>query len=320
MSTYARFLNPAEAATRLGVSTKALRLYEARGLLTPVRTGAGWRAYGADEMARAAEIVALRALGLGLAEIKRVLSDDRRAVESALAAHQESLGERIRELGVAIEKVHRLRADLTRRPEAKKGVAFALPWPWAGECFELSDLRSLSYIIGPLGSGKTRLAMRLAEALPGAAFVGLDRLDDDAAAARARLDADPDLATRVTRHVTSLVARGAKRSGPLIALLAALEADGPTGLVVDMVEDGLDHATQVALIAHLRDRVGRPLFLMTRSSSILDLGLVGTDEAIIFCPANHSPPMCVTPCPGTPGYEAAASCLGSPEVRARTRG
>ncbi|MGC1303958.1 MAG: MerR family transcriptional regulator, partial [Caulobacteraceae bacterium] len=54
----ALFLNPSEAARRIGVSVKALRLYEARGLVRPVRTAAGWRAYGPDEMARAAEIAA----------------------------------------------------------------------------------------------------------------------------------------------------------------------------------------------------------------------------------------------------------------------
>lgn len=38
------FLNPSEAARRLGISIKALRLYEQRGLITPKRTAAGWRA------------------------------------------------------------------------------------------------------------------------------------------------------------------------------------------------------------------------------------------------------------------------------------
>ena len=47
---------------------------------------------------------------------------------------------------------------------------------------------------------------------------------------------------------------------------------------------------------------------------------VGDDEAIILCPANHSLPISVTPVPGTPGYEAVATCLASPEVRARTEG
>jgi hypothetical protein len=77
------------------------------------------------------------------------------------------------------------------------------------------------------------------------------------------------------------------------------------------------------LIAHLRQRAkagARPLFLMTRSSAILDLGATGPDEAILFCPANHSPPTRVTAFPGAPGYEGVATCLASPEVRARTAG
>jgi hypothetical protein len=59
---------------------------------------------------------------------------------------------------------------------------------------------------------------------------------------------------------------------------------------------------------------------MTRSDVILDLSEVGSDEAIIYCPANHSPPIYVAPYPGAPGYEALATCLASPEVRARTEG
>jgi hypothetical protein len=37
-------------------------------------------------------------------------------------------------------------------------------------------------------------------------------------------------------------------------------------------------------------------------------------------PANHSPPICVAPFPGAPGYEAVVTCLAAPEVRARTAG
>jgi DNA-binding transcriptional MerR regulator len=336
MSASARFLNASEAARRLGVSTKALRLYEERGLVAPHRTGAGWRAYGADEMARAAEIVALRALGLSLAQVTRVLGGDPRGLEPALAAHQATLEGRLRQLGGTIEKVRRLRADLARGEAPTAGelaslvgpatglrVSFALPWPWDGEQFELSDIRPLSYIIGPLGSGKTQLAMRLAEALPDAAFLALDRLTNDGAAARARLDADPALKARVDQVLVWLVGDGATVSGSLIALLVGLESEGPAILVVDMVEQELDQATQGALIAHLCRRAaagGRPLFLMTRSSAILDLAAVGPEETIILCPANHSPPTCVVPCPGAAGYEAVATCLTSPEVRARTRG
>lgn len=335
MSSSSQFLNPAAAAQQLGVSAKALRLYEQRGLVTPGRTAAGYRAYGPDEMARAAEIVALRALGLSLTQVASVLAGDPQGLEPALATHQATLESRIRDLAGAVETVRQLRADLRQghspaagelarllAAETELAVAFDLPWPWGGERFELRDIRALNYIIGPLGSGKTRLAMALAEALPGAIFLGLDRLEHSGAPTRAQLDAAPAHKARVDQALAWLVEDGATPSDALTALLAGLESEAASIVMVDTVEQGLDHATQEALIAHLRNRgaASRPLFLMTRSSAILDLAAIRSDEAIILCPANHSPPSRVAPYPGAPGYEAVATCLATPEVRARTEG
>lgn len=275
MSFPAQFLSPSEAAKRLGVSPKALRLYEQRGLLAPIRTETGWRAYGPNEMARAAAVVALRALGLSIAHIARVLAGDVRGLEAALATHQSTLECRVHQIGGAIEKVRALRADLALgkrlvanglagllKPAAELIVGFDLPWPWGGERFELYEIRPLNYIIGPLGSGKTRLAQRLAETLPGTAFLGLERLAHDGSETRSRLEANPALQSRVDRTLALLVDDGASASQALVALLAGLEAEGPDFLVVDMLEQGLDQATQEALIAHLRRRGpgGRSLF------------------------------------------------------------
>ncbi|KAF1035053.1 MAG: Mercuric resistance operon regulatory protein [Burkholderia lata] len=333
MSDVTRGLSASEAAKRLGVSVKALRLYERQGLVTPGRTPAGYRAYGPDDLARAADIAALRALGLSLTQVASVLEGDARSLSDALTTHEAALERGIQDLVGKVDRVRAIRADLARGgmpgdgeltrllAPAAAGVAFSLPWPWDGEWFEFRDIRPLNYIIGSLGSGKTRLAHRLADALPHAAFIGLDRLENDGAATFAALQADPALKARVERTSARLAGEGATSSPALTVLLAGLEADGVGALVVDVIEQDLDQPTQKALIACLRQRAEaggmRPLFMLTRSSAVLDLSAVGPDEAIILCPANHSPPARVAPYPGAPGYEAMATCLASPATRAR---
>lgn len=329
-----KHVNASEAARRLGVSIKALRLYEQQGLISPGRTAAGYRVYAPEDMTRAAEVVSLRALGLSLVQVGRVLNGDSQGLKAALSIHETSLQEEIHELVRKLDKVRRIQEDLANgqmptegaltgllaRSTGNLSAAFELPWPWGGEWFEVNDIRPLNYIIGSLGSGKTRLAHRLAQTLPNAAFIGLNRLDNGCAAVKALLKTDPALNLRVSHALAWLVDEGATESDALTALLAGLEAQGPSVLVVDMVEQDLEQSTQEALIVYLRHRAkagGCPLFLMTRSSVILDLAAVGPDEAILLCPANHSPPSRVASYPGAPGYEAVATCLASPEVRAR---
>lgn len=327
------WLNASEAARWLGVSIKALRLYEQQGLMNPGRTPAGYRAYRPDDIVRAAEIVTLRTLGLSLAQVARVLDGDPESLNAALSTHEAALDNEIQGLIHKLDKLRSIQADLARgqmppdgeltgllNRSTEIGTAFALPWPWGGEWFEVRDIRPLNYIIGSLGSGKTRLAHRLAETLPNAAFVGLDRLDNGCVAAKTLLKTEPARRLRITQIMDWLVDEGATESDALTALLVALETEGPAVLVIDMVEQDLDQSSQKALMVHLRQRAktgGRPLFLMTRSSAILDLAAVGPDEAILLCPANHSPPSRVVPYPGAPGYEAVATCLASPEVRER---
>lgn len=83
-------LDISEVARRTGLSSRALRFYEARGLVKPLRTASGRRAYGPGELERINQIVALKRAGLTLAQIQRLggrgAIDLARLVEAQLAA------------------------------------------------------------------------------------------------------------------------------------------------------------------------------------------------------------------------------------------
>ena len=68
-----------EFARRSGLSLKALRLYDARGLLEPVRVdpASGYRFYALDQLARARTISLLRRLDMPLDAIGGVLAEPR---------------------------------------------------------------------------------------------------------------------------------------------------------------------------------------------------------------------------------------------------
>ena len=164
--------------------------------------------------------------------------------------------------------------------------------------------------------------MKLADAVPNGRFVGLDRLANGGAIASTRRDGDAALRSRVAHAQAAIVEGGGTTSVALLTLLTQLEVDSTAILVIDVPEQGLDAKTQQALMRYLRrrDPAAGAIFLLTRSDAILDLEGADADTPIIFCPANHSPPMLVRPECGTVGYEALATCLASPDVRARTEG
>jgi MerR family transcriptional regulator, thiopeptide resistance regulator len=92
-------LSPVEVTRRLGVSAKALRLYERRGLLAPIRAENGWRTYGPRELARLHQILALKCLGLTLERISALFRceiplDDVLAVQELALQHDQAKAER----------------------------------------------------------------------------------------------------------------------------------------------------------------------------------------------------------------------------------
>ena len=86
-----RFLSPSETARRLGVSVKALRVYEAQGLVKPHRTETGWRAYGPEQVARLHQVLALKRLGLPLKTIGELLAGRFQALDSVLEVQEQAL-------------------------------------------------------------------------------------------------------------------------------------------------------------------------------------------------------------------------------------
>jgi len=104
-------LSPTETATRFGVSIKALRLYESRGLLKPLRTEAGWRTYGPDQVARLHQILALKRLGLPLTRIATILAGTG-SLEPVLELQERVLAREGDRLARALELVRAARARL----------------------------------------------------------------------------------------------------------------------------------------------------------------------------------------------------------------
>ena len=104
-----QWFGPGETARRLGVTTKALRVYEREGLVVPRRAESGWRLYGPAQIARLHQIIVLRDLGLPLKSIKTLVGSQSR-LGDILRLQRESLEsqqDRIRRAIALIETAQR---------------------------------------------------------------------------------------------------------------------------------------------------------------------------------------------------------------------
>ena len=101
----ATILTVGQAARRAGVTAKAVRLYEARGLLPPAeRTSAGYRCYTEHDIQLLRFIRQARDLGLSLAEIRTIIRLRRGGtppgpeVITLLQAHLDAIDDKISNL------------------------------------------------------------------------------------------------------------------------------------------------------------------------------------------------------------------------------
>jgi DNA-binding transcriptional MerR regulator len=101
-----------KAAKAAGLSAKAVRLYETKGLLPPAeRTDAGYRTYDDDDIAILKFIRQAKTLGLSLGEIRDIL-DLRRGGTTPCRHVTALLDQRIRDIDQAIAGLRQLRRTL----------------------------------------------------------------------------------------------------------------------------------------------------------------------------------------------------------------
>jgi DNA-binding transcriptional MerR regulator len=87
----------AEVARMSGVTARTLRHYDAVGLLPPARIGVnGHRYYEEHQLLRLQQILVLRALGVGLPEVGRILAEQIDEVDALRGHHRRLLAERDR--------------------------------------------------------------------------------------------------------------------------------------------------------------------------------------------------------------------------------
>ena len=115
-----------EVVRRTGLTSRALRFYEARGLVRPLRTGSGRRLYAPADLERLGQLLALKRAGFSLAAIGQILSGRGIATPALLQ--------------IQLETVEQQRAELT---EAAALLRTALSRIQGGEPLDAATLCSL---------------------------------------------------------------------------------------------------------------------------------------------------------------------------------
>src|SRR5262245_9690356 len=102
-------LTISQAAAFAGVTVKTVRHYHRLGLVEePKRDGSGYRRYGSTDLLRLVQGRTLAGAGVPLAEVADLLGADPEQFAAALADVERRLTERIEELVVRRDTLHRL--------------------------------------------------------------------------------------------------------------------------------------------------------------------------------------------------------------------
>lgn len=103
-----------DVAKRTGLTSRALRFYEARGLLKPLRTYSGRRLYGRGELERIQQILALKRAGLSLAQIGKLTAHGQMDLSGIVEAQLKVIEERRAELDDARKLLLSIKSRIDR--------------------------------------------------------------------------------------------------------------------------------------------------------------------------------------------------------------
>ena len=106
-----------EAARRVGCTQRAIKFYEEKGLLTIRKAENGYRDYTEEDLARLHAISAYRKLGIGLADIRRLLSGEEQTLLRQILERKRA------EHGARAQEIAALEAYLARPDAAQLNEA-----------------------------------------------------------------------------------------------------------------------------------------------------------------------------------------------------
>lgn len=98
-------LSIGELATRSGVTVRALRHYESKGLLKPARSQAGQRAYKYPDIVRLQQIQLLKKAGFTLTQIKTMIGSAKIEAKNILRIQRSILAEQLKQTEAALTAI-----------------------------------------------------------------------------------------------------------------------------------------------------------------------------------------------------------------------
>ncbi len=230
-----------ELAGRAGLSVRALRHYDALGLLVPSqRSVGGYRLYGRDDVMRLHAILALKAFGCSLPAIREALAPGAAALPEILSRQASALEEKAKGAKALAARITHMLSRMERHavPDMSDWLEVLGLMHVFQNAFSPSELARLRQ--GPGRAGWRELAGRVEQAMAAGtapdAPEGLALASEVRAMAREATGGDPALAAKL-RSLLGQEARMREAAGFSAraldwleaALAASRKVSGPTG-------------------------------------------------------------------------------------------